>query len=125
MDDLIRSNAEAAVQATAAAYNKGDIDEIMAMFEPDIIATWNGAIVARNADELRAWFLGGMVGQATSLTIEKTLMVATEDTIGTHWRHVASYKNGQTVDGCGNEFWTVRNGRAATWNAVGVETPRS
>jgi nuclear transport factor 2 (NTF2) superfamily protein len=116
-----KSELEESIRQTAETYNSLDIERIMAMFEPDVQAWWNGTQVAGNAGELRQWFLGGLVGQSASLAMRKTLMVTADNVIGVHWQHDAVFKNGQSSKGCGNEFWSVRDGRVATWNAVGTE----
>ena len=121
---LTRIQAEEMIRDVVDAFNSGDIDRIMALFEPDVMVHWNGQKVASNWDELKVWFLAGPVGQTTEFRIEKSLQVTDGNTFGVHWRHFATYRNGQSVQGFGNEFWTNRNGRAAAWNAVGVEIPR-
>lgn len=116
-----RAQAETMIRSVVDTYNSGDIDRITALFDAEVLVHWNGEKVAVNRNELRAWFLAGPVGQATQLRIEKYLQVTDGETFGVHWRYFLTYPNGQSVRGCGNEFWTNRNGRTVIWNAVGIE----
>lgn len=116
-----RSQAETMIRSVADAYNSGEIDRIMALFDPEVLVHWNGEKIAVNRNELRAWVLAGPVGQAIDFRIEKFLQVTDGETYGVHWRYFLTYPNGQSVRGCGNEFWTNRDGRTVIWNAVGIE----
>ncbi len=68
-------NPEEIVQAAEAAYTTLDIDQMMALFDPEIVLMWNGKVAARGLDELRRWHEERHAGRERQW-IRKTLRAA-------------------------------------------------
>jgi hypothetical protein len=110
-------NPEEIVRAAEAAYTTLDIDEIMALFDPEIVLVWNGKVAARGLDELRRWHEERHAGRK-SQTIRKTLRAASGDTIAVEW--IARWNDpatGTPMEGHGGEFWRMRGDRLLEWHA--------
>ncbi len=110
--------------STVTAYNSRNLDTIAELFSDDVVATWNGQLIASNRQQLRAWFAAGPIGTAEHFAISKTLKVASKDTFAVQWRYDVHGPDGDRV-GIGLEFWSVRDGVVDCWDAYGVESPHS
>src|SRR5690349_19408466 len=98
------TRAEDIVRAAEAAYTTLDIDQIMALFDPEIVLVWNGKVAARGLDELRRWHEERHAGRERQW-IRKTLRAASGDTIAVEW--VTRWKDpvtGTPMEGHGGEF---------------------
>src|SRR5687768_10397931 len=84
MGASMTKSADELVRAAEAAYTSLDIDEIMSLFDPDIVLVWNEKVAARGLEELRRWHEERHAGR-TSQTIRKTLRAVSGDTIAVGW----------------------------------------
>ena len=110
-------NAESIVKQAEAAYQSQDLDRIMQLFDPEIILYWNGEKIAEGSDALRKWHEQRPFLIAREFNIRKSLKAASGDTIAVEWTNSWLDKNGKRSEGCGGEFWTMRNGRLLEWRA--------
>ena len=91
----------------------------MALFDPEIVLTWNGKVAARGLDESAAGTRSGMPARDRQRVFaRKTLRAASGDTIAVEW--VARWNDpvtGTPMEGHGGEFWTMRGDRLVEWHA--------
>jgi FMN phosphatase YigB (HAD superfamily) len=115
---LYRSDGERFVRQVEATYLADDLEQVMALYDPDISIHWNGDRVALGTEEARRFHtevLGVGTGRRQQLTIRKRFLAATGDIITAE--HVSSYRDdeGTVVRSSSAESWTVRRGLIIEW----------
>lgn len=113
---------EEIVQFAEDAHASRDVDRMMECFEPDVVAWWNGRQIARNKDELEAWYHAFFDDQQ-AFTLTKTLRVADGDRIAVEWTHRRTGPDGKEYEAFAAEIWYLRNNRLYEWHAHCTEYP--
>lgn len=117
---LYRSEAQSLVERVDAAYRSQDIDEIMALFDPDVSIHWNGERVALGRDEARRFHLDRLgVGQRRDVRVRRRLRAASGDTIAVEYDWAYDAADGTTSRTRAGEFWTLRRGLIIEWHCHG------
>lgn len=120
------------VRRAEAAYASMDIDQIMALFDRDIVLYWNGTMILEGWDALRQDHLDDFLRRLPDgspgiqdYSIMKTLRMACGDMIGVEV--VSSWldrQTGESVTERGAEFWWIKDDRLTEWHGYS-ETERS
>lgn len=110
------------VNQAEAAYQSGDVDRILELFDPEIVIYWNGWKKAEGLEAARKMHEAPddrtyeKELEATSGP-EKTLRAASGDTIAVEWKFSRTFSDGSQWEGHGGEFWKMRDERLLEWNA--------
>lgn len=111
------------VNQAEAAYQSGDIDRIMELFDPEAVFYWNGwkkaegLAAVRKAHEQPFRNRDDHEGYEDSKGPDKTLRAASGDTIAVEWKLTWSFPDGSRHEGYGGEFWKMRDDRLREWHA--------
>ena len=100
------------------AYSTGDLDAILASFDPDITITYADFPAIHGVTEARS-FIGSRLARQKNYTLTKELRAITGNIIGGVWS--GSWVDAQTqaiMHGRGCEFWTMKGGRILLWEAT-------
>jgi nuclear transport factor 2 (NTF2) superfamily protein len=111
-------NPEEIVKQAELAYGALDLDQIILLFDPQIIVYWNGQKIIEGLDELRKWHERWMETKVEGdHWVRKTLRAASSDTIAVEWEDHGLGDDGKYYHGYGGEFWKMRGGRLLEWRA--------
>ena len=98
-------NGEYLVQQAEAAYQTQDLEQILSLFDPEIVVYWNGQKIVQGIEELRR--LHEKWGIRKDFKIKKTLRAVMGDTIAVEWHSSWIDENGKLNEGYGGEFWIM------------------
>lgn len=111
---------EAIVNRTEAAYQSQDVDQVMELFDPEIVFYWNGWKKADGLEGIRKAH-EDVFDDSVEFQIEKTLRAASSETIAVEWETTWSIPGGPRLNGHGGEFWTIRDDRLREWHAYHMQ----
>jgi nuclear transport factor 2 (NTF2) superfamily protein len=106
------------VQAVEDAFDVADLDAIGAGFIEDAVARFADFPEMLGRDAIMR-FLAARFARTTNYRLKKTLRCVMGDVIGNTWD--ATWEDavtGKPMQGRGTEFWVVRDGRIARWDAT-------
>jgi nuclear transport factor 2 (NTF2) superfamily protein len=106
------------VQAVEDAFGAADLDAIRAGFTDDAITRFADFPEMLGRDAIMR-FLTARFARTKGYRLKKTLRSVMGDVIGNTWD--ATWEDAQTgkpMQGRGTEFWVVRDGRIAVWDAT-------
>ena len=116
---------EELVRAAEDAYNVMDMEQVLALFTPDVVFYRNGRLVGKGIDAVRHWH-EKFFAAVKDHRIEKTLRAADGDTIAVEFVETwIDAQSGQAMQGFGGEFWTMDGDRLAEWHLYVQGSPRS
>ena len=116
--EIDRETALALVADVEAAFATHDIDRIMNGFTDDITVRFADQPEIRGREPVRR-FLEARFERQKDYTLTKTNRMVDGNLIGNYW--VGDWEDaftGKRMSGRGTEFWTVRNGKVAVWEAA-------
>lgn len=117
-DALTRQQALDLVAGVERAFGSHDIDMIMAGFTEDVTVRFADQPEIQGQDAVRQ-FLEARFARQKGYTLTKTMRMHQGNVIGNYW--VGDWEDaftGQQMSGLGTEFWTVRDGKVAVWEAA-------
>jgi nuclear transport factor 2 (NTF2) superfamily protein len=100
------------------AYAAGDLEAILASFDPDITIIYADFPAIHGLSEARK-FIGNRLARQKNYQLKKEFRAITGNIIAGAWS--GSWIDSQTqavMHGRGSEFWTMKNGRIALWEAT-------
>ena len=130
-DTPTREEAARLVAAAEAAFAAGDVDGILAGYTDDVVIRFADYPEMRGVHAARE-FLTARFSRQLGYRLHKRLRALDGDTIGNTWEGTwTDAKTGRSMQGYGVEFWTMRDGKVAVWEAafnvnevgVGPRTP--
>jgi nuclear transport factor 2 (NTF2) superfamily protein len=114
---ITREGAEAAVRAAEAAFGSGDVAAMLEGFTDDCIVHFAEQAEMVGKPALEA-FLRARMARQEGYRLHKTLRAVDGDIVGVEWKGSwTDARTGVAMEGRGLEFWTVRGGRIAIWDA--------
>lgn len=110
---------EKTVRKAQAAYDAGDINRIMELFDPEIVIYWDGRKEVDGLAEARTFHeeMYADLDERREYEVRKTLRAASGDTITVEWTATWIDSDGNHIEVYGGEFWTMRDGRLREWHA--------
>ena len=119
---MVRSITEAEARRFVAevqdAFASHDVERMLAGFTEDVVVRFAEQPEMRGKEAVRA-FLRARMQRQSGYTLEKSLRAVSGDVIGNVW--TGSWTDsvtGKPMEGRGTEFWTMRDGRIAVWEAT-------
>jgi len=117
-DAPTRAEAERLVAEAEAAFAAGDVERILAGYTDDVVIRFADFPEMRGLDAARA-FLTARFARQVGYRLTKRLRALDGDTIGNTWDGTwTDARTGRQMQGHGVEFWTVRDGKVAVWEAA-------
>ena len=117
-DTLSREAALDLVAAVEKAFGTRDIDAIMAGFTDDVVVLFADQPELHGKEEVRG-LLEARFERQKGYRLEKRLRMLDGDMIGNYWDgEWEDAFTGKTMVGRGTEFWTIRDGKVARWEAA-------
>lgn len=114
---ITRSQAETAVRAAEAAFGSGDVEAMLEGFTDDCVVRFAEQPEMVGKAALGA-FLRARMARQVGYGLKKTLRAVDGDIVGVEWRGWwTDARTGLAMEGKGLEFWTVRAGLIAIWDA--------
>ena len=113
-----REKALELVAGVEEAFGTHDIDRIMAGFTDDITVRFADQPEIHGQDAVRR-FLEARFERQKGYKLTKTLRMVDGNMIGNYW--FGDWEDaftGKQMSGRGTEFWTVRDGKVAVWEAA-------
>lgn len=115
---LSREEATALVKNVERVFGSGDVAQMMAGFTDDVVARFADRPEMHGKAEVEA-FLRARFARQKNYRLSKTLRIVSGNMIGNVWDgEWEDAQTGRTMKGRGTEFWTVRNGKIAVWEAT-------
>ena len=116
--EISRDVAERMVREAERAFGSADITAILDIFTDDVVIRFADIPeIHGKADAER--FLRARFARQRNYKLSKSLRMVESDRIGNLWDgEWDDAQTGQKMRGRGIEFWTVRDGKIALWEAV-------
>ncbi len=115
---LTFDEAKRIVKRVEALFGAADIAGIMAGFTADAVVRFGDFPEMRGRDAIEA-FIRARFARQKNYRLEKHLRMVMGDLIGNDWdAHWQDARTGKSMRGRGMEFWRMRDGRIAHWDAV-------
>jgi nuclear transport factor 2 (NTF2) superfamily protein len=106
------------VQAVEDAFGAADLDAIRAGFTEDATARFADFPALQGRDAIMR-FLTARFARTKGYKLRKTLRCLMGDVIGNSWTATwEDARTGKQMQGRGTEFWIMRDGRIADWDAT-------
>ena len=110
--------AEAAVRAAETSFGSADIPAMLACFAQDCVVRFAEQPDIHGLADLER-FLRARMARQRNYRLRKTLRALQGSVIGVEWH--GSWDDavtGRPMEGKGLEFWTMREGKIAVWDAA-------
>ncbi|MGO8917487.1 MAG: nuclear transport factor 2 family protein [Stellaceae bacterium] len=118
VEALTFDEAKRIVKQVEALFGTADIVGIMAGFTADAVARFGDFPEMQGRDAIEA-FLRARFARQKNYRLEKHLRMVMGDLIGNDWdAHWQDARTGKRMRGRGMEFWRMRGGQIAQWDAV-------
>lgn len=115
---VTRAEAEAAVRAAETSFGDADVPAMLACFTEDCVVRFAEQPDLHGLAELEG-FLRARMARQRSYGLRKTLRAVDGNVIGVEWHGWwDDARTGRAMEGKGLEFWTMREGRIAVWDAA-------
>lgn len=115
---LGRAWAERLVKQVERVFAARDIPAIMKGYTDDVVVRFGATPELRGKPAVERW-LRERLGTYQSYTLKKTLKTVVGDTVGVVWQSAwTDAGTGKPMRGRGAEFWTMRGGKCALWEAA-------
>jgi nuclear transport factor 2 (NTF2) superfamily protein len=106
------------VKAAEKSFGDKDVDVIMSGFTDDIVVRFADQPELHGKEATEAW-LKIRFSRQKDYRLTKTLRMLAGDMIGNSWEgEWEDAFTGKQMRGRGTEFWTLRNGKVAVWDAT-------
>jgi nuclear transport factor 2 (NTF2) superfamily protein len=113
-----RERAASLVQATEAAFARADVAAIIAGFTDDVIIRFADLPEIRGQADAEK-FLCARFARQKNYQLKKSLRMVEGSMIGNFWEGTwEDARTGAAMRGRGTEFWTLRDGKVAVWEAT-------
>lgn len=116
--DISREKAEQMVKAVERVFGEGDVSKMMAGFTDDVVVRFADRPEMHGRDEVEV-FLRARFARQRNYRLTKHLRMVSGNMIGNMWE--GSWEDARTglaMQGRGTEFWTLRGGKIAVWEAT-------
>ena len=112
------SQAEAAVRTAEASFGSADVRAMLACFTEDCVVRFGEQPEISGLDALER-FLRARMARQRDYGLRKTLRAVQGNVIGVEWHGWwQDARTGTEMEGKGLEFWTMRDGKIAVWDAA-------
>jgi nuclear transport factor 2 (NTF2) superfamily protein len=112
-----RDKALAMVKEAEIAFGSKDVMTILDSFTDDIVVHFADQPELRGKDATRAW-LEKRFARQKNYRLTKTLRMLADDMVGNTWEgEWEDAFTGKMMRGWGTEFWVLRDGKVAVWDA--------
>lgn len=106
------------VKEAETAFANADIESILASYTSDIIIRFADFPEMRGKEEAKR-FLMARFARQKNYQLQKTLRMVMGNMIGNSWEGTwQDVVTGKQMRGFGTEFWTLRDGKLAHWEAT-------
>lgn len=113
-----RAQAEAFIAQVVELFHRVDVDGLAAGFAPDCVVRFAEQPELRGRDAVRELFARRLAKQR-DYRLRKTLVVLEGNRLGNLWTGSwIDRDTGGRMEGRGVEFWTMRDGQIAVWDAA-------
>jgi nuclear transport factor 2 (NTF2) superfamily protein len=117
-DNISREMALRMVREAERAFGAADITAILGIFTDDVVIRFAEIPEIRGKVDAER-FLRARFARQRNYKLSKSLRMVESDRIGNLWEgEWDDAQTGQKMRGRGIEFWTVRDGKIALWEAV-------
>lgn len=117
VETISRNAALEMVAAVEKAFGDGDIDAIMAGFTDDVVVRFADQPEISGKEDVRK-FLETRLARQKGYRLQKQLRMLEGNMLGNCWDgEWEDSFTGKIMLGRGTEFWTLRGGRVALWEA--------
>ena len=115
--DVTLEEAEKAVRLAEKTFGEADIEGMLSCFTDDCVVRFAEQPDIHGKAELER-FLRARMARQRGYRLQKTLRAFRENIVGVEWHGSWSdARTGKEMAGKGLEFWTMRGGRIAVWDA--------
>lgn len=106
------------VQEVEDSYNAADVDRIVSGYSDDIVIRF-GDVPEIRGKEAAERFISARFARIRNYRLTKKLRAVTGNVVGVSWEGSwEDIKTGKTIEVRGTEFWTLRDGKMADWEAT-------
>ena len=113
-----QAEAEAAVRAAETSFGSADVPAMLACFTEDCAVRFAEQQEIIGLDALER-FLRARMARQRNYGLRKTLRAVQGNVIGVEWHGWwDDARTGRKMEGKGLEFWTMRDGKIAVWDAA-------
>jgi nuclear transport factor 2 (NTF2) superfamily protein len=106
------------VKEVEAAFAAADVERILNGFTPDVVIRFADFPEIHGKNEAER-FLHARFSRQKDYQLQKTLRTVMGNMIGNYWEGKwEDAINGKRMKGRGTEFWTIRDGKIAIWEAT-------
>lgn len=117
-DKVTREQALGLVRMAQDTFGRGDVEKILAGFTDDVIVRF-ADVPEMTGKAAAEKFLRARFARQKNYNLTKTLRVLEGNMIGNFWDgHWEDARTGKKMLGRGTEFWTMRGGKIAVWEAT-------
>jgi len=118
LPELTREEAERIVKGVEKVFGTGDVSEMMKGFTDDVVVRFADRPEMHGREEVEA-FLRARFARQKNYRLEKRLRMVSGNMIGNVWDGWwEDAQTGRQMQGRGTEFWTLRDGKIAVWEAT-------
>lgn len=116
--ELTREAAERLVKAVERVFGEGDVAKMMQGFTDDVVVRFADRPEMRGKDAVET-FLRARFARQKNYRLTKVLRMVEGNMIGNVWDGWwEDAQTGRAMQGRGTEFWTLRDGKIAVWEAT-------
>ena len=106
------------VQGAEDAFGKGDVEAILRAYTDDVVIRFADIPEIRGKAAAER-FLRARFARQRNYRLRKTLRMLEGNLIGNYWDGAwEDAQTGKPMVGRGTEFWTIRDGKIAIWEAT-------
>ena len=118
VDTVSQAEAEAAVRTAETSFGRADVRAMLACFTEDCAVRFAEQPEISGLDALER-FLRARMARQRNYGLRKTLRAVQGNVIGAEWHGWwDDAPTGRKMEGKGLEFWTMRDGKIAVWDAA-------
>jgi nuclear transport factor 2 (NTF2) superfamily protein len=115
---VTREQALAMVKGAERDFGSANVESIMSGYTDDIVIRFADVPEVRGKEQAEK-FLRARFARQKNYRLTKVLRMLQGNMIGNYWDgEWEDAQTGKTMIGRGTEFWTVRNGKVALWEAT-------
>lgn len=116
-DAWSENQADALLRMVEDIFHRRDLEALVNGFTEDCVVRFSAVPEFRGREKLRELFAARFARQQ-NYRLAKTLRMLRGNQLGNVWTGTwTDARNGRPMEGFGVEFWTMRDGRIAVWEA--------